>query len=962
MSTNGEKPTIPPERKPVSEFPTPSHAVAFYTELVVRTDPAYKANAPVKRGTRYSTITGAKRDVIDTYPDLFFLQEVKYGQDDQRVLWHWATDEQAHDTYNADVNYVANAITYPAFTRVYTVRRELYEQQPTLPIGSPLPGIIAVTITSPGQNHTEARGVIDGTSVAIDFVVDSGGSLISAVITNTGDELIQNGTPITIIGDGQDSSAIAVAQPVGCVLTSQKKEELQQNDPLQHELVKVTRVYETLPGPWIYSSRIDKDGAIIKTKTRRQVADFIVDQDLIINGEWSQTWHEGDDNFVAKENIETRPLPGNPITDTKVDEDGKVITTTKILVDKRLTVSGETLIAGVWTKTFEQEVDDSSLVKVHQASNKVAWQMQEARDIPGNPLVSTKVNEDGTVTTITKILSDTTTIVSGETLVGGIWTKTYKDEVSDLVAYMVTEARPVPGNPLVSTRIEEDGIPTTITKILKDTTTIISSEAIVSGQWIKTFKEEVSDLVANQVEEKRPIPGNPIPDTQLDKDGVEVSIVRTLKQSSFITTQEIINGSVWMRTESDPVSDLVSWEKVTARVIPGNPVLSYKIDPDKEIRVQQTILKERTTITPSATSTPTTVTTVAAEEVTELVANEVTDAKLFLDEAFYSISIENIIPREFMAFIPTTVESHIIAGTAFAPTLGFGQLSVSNKQLDKLLYENRVTTLGTPTLPITHTNQELTEQFGGGVLNVNYSLVIHGTVGIDQGYLVTRSSVLDLGNGMDVKETAQLDGTAWPVTTGTAWDQERQIEYPFAEQIVPVTYVVFTGPNVLETLEPVDQWRNKLRAVVKIPVNVDPTTAIVTIKYAPFRFPGLLTPITFGSGFAYYVRASDSQLCQHKIRTWWENNVGTPVVSVDEIIMDDPIISTLNNVTTLAYSGPCLHDAFTSFGVLFWPATTPSYSDYVGTWIGNEKVVAASVEKTDIPNQWKIQTISVVMR
>lgn len=78
--------------------------------------------------------------------------------------------------------------------------------------------------------------------------------------------------------------------------------------------------------------------------------------------------------------------------------------------------------------------------------------------------------------------------------------------------------------------------------------------------------------------------------------------------------------------------------------------------------------------------------------------------------------------------------------------------------------------------------------------------------------------------------------------------------------------------------------------------------------------------------------------------------------------MDDPIISTLNNVTTLAYSGPCLHNAFTSFGVLFWPATTPSYSDYIATWQGNEKIVAASIEKTDIPNQWKIQTISVVMR
>jgi hypothetical protein len=120
-----EKPFIPPFRKPVSEFPTPDPSVAFYTELVNRDDPAYMANAPVKRGQLYANMVGAKREVIDTYPTLFFLRERKFQLSDQQVLWDWATDEQAHDTYNAEVTYVANAVAYPAFTRVYTVRREL---------------------------------------------------------------------------------------------------------------------------------------------------------------------------------------------------------------------------------------------------------------------------------------------------------------------------------------------------------------------------------------------------------------------------------------------------------------------------------------------------------------------------------------------------------------------------------------------------------------------------------------------------------------------------------------------------------------------------------------------------------------------------------------------------------------------------------------------------------------------
>src|SRR5207244_3701814 len=99
--------------------------------------------------------------------------------------------------------------------------RELYEAEPIIPVGSPLPGIIAVRITSPSQNYTQARGVIDGTSVAIQFTVSPEGGLLNGIITNTGEELVRNGTKIQIIGDGQDGAAFAVSQPVGCVLTQQ---------------------------------------------------------------------------------------------------------------------------------------------------------------------------------------------------------------------------------------------------------------------------------------------------------------------------------------------------------------------------------------------------------------------------------------------------------------------------------------------------------------------------------------------------------------------------------------------------------------------------------------------------------------------------------------------------------------------------------------------------------------------
>src|SRR5882724_9121609 len=103
-----ERPIVPPMRAAVSEYHTPSPAVVFFTELVTRTDPGYTANAPVKRGTLYSTIIGANRQVIAAYPNLYFLRERKFGLSDEMVFWDWATVPEAEDTYNAAIEYVAN--------------------------------------------------------------------------------------------------------------------------------------------------------------------------------------------------------------------------------------------------------------------------------------------------------------------------------------------------------------------------------------------------------------------------------------------------------------------------------------------------------------------------------------------------------------------------------------------------------------------------------------------------------------------------------------------------------------------------------------------------------------------------------------------------------------------------------------------------------------------------------------
>jgi hypothetical protein len=57
-----------------------------------------------------------------------------------------------------------------------------------------------------------------------------------------------------------------------------------------------------------------------------------------------------------------------------------------------------------------------------------------------------------------------------------------------------------------------------------------------------------------------------------------------------------------------------------------------------------------------------------------------------------------------------------------------------------------------------------------------------------------------------------------------------------------------------------------------------------------------------------------------------------------------------------------LHDDITTFGVFFWPATTPSYTEYIASWQGLEHVIAATVTPEKEKDVWKIVTESVVMR
>lgn len=276
-----EKSISPPPRKPSLELLTANHRDAFYTELVSREDSAYIAVAPIKRGTPYSTLKGAKQSVIDEHASrggLYFLKEIKpgnsaqYGNTDIWVIWIWATVFLAESPANAEITYDSGAVAFPSYSRAYTIRRDTYEAAPTITPLSALTALIGVRITAGGTGYTAATATfgVAGSGALVEFVI-SGGAIIGAIVVTEGTGFTASST-ITISGDGTGATAVCAVQPASCLLVAQKKQEFPSDSPLCHEFVQVLRRYMTLPGPEIARPGYNKEYGAATTDYRQHVA------------------------------------------------------------------------------------------------------------------------------------------------------------------------------------------------------------------------------------------------------------------------------------------------------------------------------------------------------------------------------------------------------------------------------------------------------------------------------------------------------------------------------------------------------------------------------------------------------------------------------------------------------------------------------------------------------------------
>jgi hypothetical protein len=310
------------------------------------------------------------------------------------------------------------------------------------------------------------------------------------------------------------------------------------------------------------------------------------------------------------------------------------------------------------------------------------------------------------------------------------------------------------------------------------------------------------------------------------------------------------------------------------------------------------------------------------------------------------------LPLEFRSLVTETIISFDEAGLIATPTLTGGQTFWSEKQITEFKKNVEIRGVDFSGGAITLVGKELTEDFGGGVLDVIFQLD-DSSFTVDEGYRVVSSKTKDLSGGFFFKETKELSLLAWPVLSSRLWDENMRVEYDETKQVVDaLTAAEDPAPGGvfgwISEVKAIDKWRSwKVNISKPAPAYVDEASALISYIHKPYRFPGLLYYATGAS--PYYVRSVDATLVQHKIKTWWEKSVATPTVAIDDIILDDVVIPSLNNINSLVYSGPVLHDDY-SLGVLFYPATTPSYTQYaLGTPTGTSTLQNYGVIQSVIP-------------
>jgi hypothetical protein len=231
----GARPPTPRYALPDGSYPSPN-----IDDLII----VQEVNLPViqQRALAYGT-----PHRTDTTAKLVFQEELEGDIHNIRVRLTYARDRVAQDAHNYRISYSGDDTTYPVFTRTYLERRDSYTPGTDL---QALGVVYKLKLTAGGTGYASTTTVSASGGAGSGFAASvevQAGVIVAIRITNCGTGYTSAPT-ISFSGGGSGATATATIQPVTCFLVDEQSEPAP--SPLGNLYLMVTRVYETLPGPW----------------------------------------------------------------------------------------------------------------------------------------------------------------------------------------------------------------------------------------------------------------------------------------------------------------------------------------------------------------------------------------------------------------------------------------------------------------------------------------------------------------------------------------------------------------------------------------------------------------------------------------------------------------------------------------------------------------------------------------
>jgi hypothetical protein len=349
----------------------------------------------------------------------------------------------------------------------------------------------------------------------------------------------------------------------------------------------------------------------------------------------------------------------------------------------------------------------------------------------------------------------------------------------------------------------------------------------------------------------------------------------------------------------------------------------------------------------------------SSEQVGDLWVTKKVEAPTF-DKAGYQTEIQDLLPPEFKAQVPTVTEKHTVDGTAAMPTLGSGELSRGEEQAKVGVKNTTVVSRSTANTPVL-AGMKVEPQWNGARLLQTQKIVPKDTV-VTQVFGMTGATVKAIDGFNSLQETWQVDGTFPSVGPIQRYNPDIRVKEYVTQSIVPIEGVYTLGVNDLELDEGYIDARHKVRRVTTLHSFPETFDSYATQR---ITFPGILYYLSFTLVALATANRKDPQFAAG-IRAPF--TVPTNVKTTTEFFTEEPALSALYTwaPTDIVFRGisysinlsNVLTDTWNSIGVTYTSdalygntvdrfnisATNPTATNYINA-IGDWKAIGCTIDR-----------------